>query len=122
MKKEIFYHFTTRENAELIDSDGVLLKGGCGGIYVCKNIDDVLKFIRPNAPRFKFNDNGEIIGVTQTKLEELIIIEFLADSSLFEESFDHDSEHFKGAKAWVSYEDEVEIQIIKFYDVVPSNK
>lgn len=114
-----FYHFTTKEIAEDIEYEGILTNVSGHGIYVCKDINDVLKFINIRVPKVKLDSNGEIIEVMEkSKLEDLIIIEFLADDSLFEESFDHASEYMGGAKAWVSYEEEVEIEIVEFYDVV----
>lgn len=116
MARSIYYHFTTKEIAEEIEWYGVLINNG-QGIYVCKDIKDVLKFIKYRVPKVKLDSNGNIVEVIKIELEDLIIIEFLADDSVFEESFDHASEIMGGAKAWVSCNEEVEVEILKFYEV-----
>lgn len=112
----VYYHFTDKDIAEEIEFDGILMNGG-NGIYVCKDIKDILKFIKYRVPKVKLDSNGDIIEVIERKLEDLIIIKFLANDSDFEESFDHVPEAFEGAKAWVSWNEEVEIEILEFHEV-----
>jgi hypothetical protein len=111
-----YYRFMSAEDFEQVALNKELIRKG-EGIYVCDTLEDVLQFINYRVPVLKQDDSGNIIEQIYTKNEDIRIIEFLADSDKFEESFDHNAEVMNGAKAFVSKEDRLKIIIINVYTV-----
>lgn len=111
-----YYRYMSVEELNQVRLNKELINRG-EGIYVCDNLDDVLQFINYRAPALKLDENRNIVEQIYTKNEDIRIVEFLADSNKFEESFDHNTELMNGAKAFINQEDRLTIIIINVYTV-----
>jgi hypothetical protein len=84
-----YYHYLNNNNLEDIFDNEILEDRGMG-VYVCDNVDDLLKFI------------NLYIRTGMIKKEDTTVIEFDTDEE-FEESFDHNAELLDGARAYVHF-------------------
>jgi len=95
-----YYHVTTKENYEKI-KECMKLNSPFGN-YVCKDIGSVIEFAKHKIG----------IGI---QYDEVVILEFTSLTEV-EESFNHNSNAFKGVRAFISLVD-IDIQDIKVVDV-----
>lgn len=93
-KRSRYFHATTHENAEKIMQDGVIRKGMDGGVYICKDAKEAVKFTV-----IRGHKTGIIFEVE------------LEDRKVFE-SHDH-SEAFFGCKAYLYMDDIPTAKVVK---------